>query len=253
MTWYNDPTHPFAGIAEKLKRADQNVINLQTEIDVFIQGGEYPVIPNPNAKDWQKAVLYHKNKPIPLRFAILVGETIHHLRSCLDHIVWHFSDDESRKRPGSIEFPVFSLKPANQNEISRYASRVKGINNASVLSLIEEMQPYNSSNTANNALLILHEMDRFDKHRELVIVDSGLMLTFPRDQVELMRKADLYTQGELPESEHLLIAHALQSYTATPSISFREFGKFRPYSVIKGMAELWMAIMQVADTFAEKI
>lgn len=256
MSWYDEPDHSFAGIAEKLKRADQNIINLNSEIEAFIQCGKYPVIPHPNAEGWQEAVAYHRSKPIPLRFAVLVGETVHHLRSCLDHIVWHFSDSESRKKPGSIEFPIleFEPEPLGKKELERYARKVKGITNTNVLSIIKDMQPYKAgADVENHALLIIHNMDRFDKHQELLIVDSGVQVAFPPAAVELRRKAALYTQGKLPESEHIEIAHAFQDNLATPGISFREFGQHRPYAVINGLRELWIHVMNAVTSFADEI
>jgi hypothetical protein len=227
MAWNDDPDHPFAGIAEKLRRADQNIINLQSEIDTFIQSGEYPVIPYPNAQGWQEAATYHRDKPIPLRFAVLTGETVHHLRSCLDHVVWHFSDDEARKIPGSIEFPIFEIKPSEKKEIERYARKIKGIANAKVLSLIEDMQPYKvGADASNHSFLILHDMDRFDKHRELVIVASSVDIAFPPDRPDLIHMAQLYTQGKLPAAESLALSRALQHNSQhTPSVAFREFGQ----------------------------
>ena len=252
MAWNDDPKHPFAGIAERLKRADQNMINLESEVNLFMQSGEYPVIPHPDTEEWKKAILYHKDKPIPLRFAVLVGEIVHHLRSCFDHIIWHFSDAESRTKPGGLEFPVFKTEPTEKKEIELYARKIKGVSNADVLTLIREMQPYGAgANVANHLLLVIHDMDRFDKHRELVIVDSGLQVFFPMDNVELRRKADLYSQGKLPESEHLILGRAIKDYQAAPSISFREFGNHRPYAVIKGLAELCVATRDAVDRFAD--
>jgi hypothetical protein len=65
MSWHDAPKHPFAGIAEKLKRADQNVLNLQSEIEGFIQSGKYQVIPNPQGQERQEALAYHRIKVIP--------------------------------------------------------------------------------------------------------------------------------------------------------------------------------------------
>jgi hypothetical protein len=96
--WTTDPNHPFVGIAEKLKRVDQNIVNLNTEITAFIDQGEYPTMPHPDDQCWPKAVDYHRNKSIPLRFSVLSGEIIH-LRSALDHIVWYFSSEEARLTP----------------------------------------------------------------------------------------------------------------------------------------------------------
>src|SRR5450755_3842220 len=112
MLWHEDPDHPFAGIAQKLKRADQNIVTLRSEIDTFLKGGKYPTIPHPNDKTWQEATDYHRTKRIPVRFGVLTGEIVHHLRSSLDHIVWHFSSDEARlKAQNVVEFPVFAYEP----------------------------------------------------------------------------------------------------------------------------------------------
>lgn len=251
MSWNDEPNHPFAGIAEKLKRTDENIVNLNTEIERFINGGEYPVIPHKNTQAWQDAVSYHRDKRIPIRFSILAGEIVHHLRSCLDHIVWHFSNRASRAEPNFIEFPIFKAQPRNKKELTRYGRKVEGITNTDVLRLIESMQPYLAgADAADHALLIIHDMDRFDKHRELLIVDSGLMLHIPPSMPELRRKAELYNQGKLPQSEHLEIAHALQDYPVSPNVSFREFGQHRPYPVIKGLIQLFGAVDVAVSNFA---
>ncbi|HEX3571777.1 MAG TPA: hypothetical protein VHU44_13230 [Acidobacteriaceae bacterium] len=254
MTWHDDPTHPFAGIAEKLKRADQNIVNLDTEIKSFLQGGEYPVIPKPNTQGWEEALAYHRHKPIPLRFSVLTGEIVHHLRSSLDHVVWHFSDSAARAKPHSIEFPIFEIEPTEKNEIARYAGKVKGITNANVLRLIKEMQPYQvGSDVANHLLLIIHNMDRWDKHRELVIVDSGVSLAIPPHMVELQKMASLYAQGELPAFQQIELAYAIHDYMVTPGISFREFGKHRPYAIIRGLSQLWNAASNAVGQFASEV
>jgi hypothetical protein len=35
----------FAGIEEKLKRTDENILNLQAEVSLFFQKCKYPVMP----------------------------------------------------------------------------------------------------------------------------------------------------------------------------------------------------------------
>ena len=41
MHWTEDDDHPFAGIAEKLKRADENIVNLNDEILTFFKLSKY--------------------------------------------------------------------------------------------------------------------------------------------------------------------------------------------------------------------
>jgi hypothetical protein len=253
MPWNTDRDHPFAGIAEKLKRTDQNVINLQSEITVFIESGKYPVIPHPNDEIWQEAVSYHRNKPIPLRFSVLSGEVVHHLRSCLDHLVWHFSNAEARlNHSGAIEFPIFEAKPLLNKEIERYERKVQGITNANVLQRIKDVQPYNAgANVADNPLLIIHNMDRFDKHRELVIVDTSAEISFPPTRSDLWDKARLYSEGKLPQAEHLAFSRELkQEAKVSPGIAFRQFGKWPAYPVIKGLTELFVEVERIVDILA---
>src|SRR5271170_3790317 len=172
MAWHEDQHHPFAGVAEKLKRSHENIINLNHEIVGFFEACKYPVVPDVNSEEWQDAVDYHKNLVIPLYCAVLSGEIVHHLRSCFDHVVWHFSSAKYRlESENYIEFPVFRKEPSTKDELARYERKVKGISKSSILSLIEGIQPYKrGSDAEDDPVCIIHDMDRFDKHRELAIV-----------------------------------------------------------------------------------
>src|SRR6266700_1303769 len=107
MSWHDDDNHPFAGIAKKLERADENIVNLHNEILRFFKESKYPVIPDVKDKSWQDAVNYHRDLKISKRFSVLAGEVVHHFRSCLDHVVWHFSSDTAKLlHENALEFPV---------------------------------------------------------------------------------------------------------------------------------------------------
>jgi len=257
MSWTTDQDHPFAGIAEKLKRADQNIVNLHTEIAAFYKSGNYPLVPHPNDETWQEAVDYHRSNRIPLRFSVLAGEIVHHLRSSLDHITWHFSDNAYRiEDPNGIEFPVFEVKPdpSDKNAVKRYNRKIKGIANTQVLAWIELMQPYNvGADMADDPLLIIHNMDRFDKHRELAIVDPSAIIEFPSEMPDIAKKAALYTQGKLPTTEHLALSRALKEHAkVTPSVAFRQFGNRQTHPVIAGLVELLNEVNTLVGIFATK-
>jgi hypothetical protein len=256
MVWHEDPNHPFAGIAEKLKRADQNIGNLHAEIGVFFKRGKYPVLPHPDDKRWQEAVDYHRSKPIPVRFGVLAGEIIHHLRSSLDHIVWHFSSDEARlKAQNVIEFPLFESKPLSKEDIQRYNRKIQGITNTQTLTWIEEMQPYNAgTDVADDPLLIVHNMNRFDKHRELIIVDSSALIHFPASMGEITQEVALYTQGKLPVSGHAAATQAVKDHgIVTPQVAFRQFGKRQAQPVIAGLLELFNEVSTLVGVFATQV
>jgi hypothetical protein len=129
----------FAGIEEKLKRANENIRNLDAEIAGFFQECRYPVVPENNNELLLDAIKYHQQLVIPPRFSVLVGEIIHHLRSCLDHVVWIFSCEEYRvSKFRKIEFSIFEKRPVDKMSRSLYEGKIKGITNPQVLSLIEQ-------------------------------------------------------------------------------------------------------------------
>ena len=83
-------------------------------------------------------------RAIPLRFSVLAGEIVHHLRSCLDHIVWHFSNpayrtDERKRR--YIEFPDLKTRRVRVR-FTQYQRKKKGITDPRVRKLILACQPY---------------------------------------------------------------------------------------------------------------
>jgi hypothetical protein len=183
-------THPLDGIRDKLKRADQCIRDLDSEIATFIAKfptfdfpvtvpGEDPVFTDERSKVWKEFGLEflqrEREEPIPLRHAVLAGEIIHHLRSCFDHLAWQLSDETCRntgKNGNAIEFPVFDVDTAkDKEELRRYSRKVKCITTRpAALARIESLQPYKRVEPLNDPLWRIHDMDRIDKHRELTLV-----------------------------------------------------------------------------------
>jgi hypothetical protein len=246
--------HPFDGIQEKLRRVDENVVNLKAELETFIQSGKYPVIPHQDDEHWQEAVDYHRRKVIPNRFSVLAGEIVHHLRSSLDHIVWHFSNETTRREsPNAIEFPVFQFRPTLKSDISRYERKIQGVLDPKVRELIGNLQPYHAgADAADQLLCIIHDMDRFDKHRELAIVISTALITFPNlpDAFELASKLAMYKEGKLPAAERPAISRAIKDYGhVTPQVSFRNFGRREIQPILPGLAQLADHVRDVVARF----
>lgn len=237
---------PFDGINEKLKRAYENIRNLEAEISRFFKESEYPAIPNTDGESFRKAVAYHQQRSIPPRFSILAGEIVHHLRSCLDHVVWQFSAESYRlEHPTRIEFPIFEKKPVEKTERSRYLGKVKGITNPDVLWNIEDLQPYNSPDPLNEELLILHKMDIVDKHRELVICHPISGLSIPAHFLDTYIR---YQRGEAAEAE---MADLKKDMEIIPQISFAEFGNREGQFVTPGLLELADHVATLVRLFRE--
>jgi hypothetical protein len=258
MAWTDEKDHPFDGIARKLERADENIVNLHSEITQFFEACEYPVLPEPyDEPRWQQAVDYHKNLQVPKRFSVLTGEIVHHLRSCLDHIVWHFSSPGARRdHENALEFPVFRL-PMTKDEGKRFKRKIQGISSNRVLALIEELQPYHGGDDAiNHPICIVHDMDRFDKHRELVIVTSCANIVFPKGtSFDVIASVMTYREGKiLPEPERIAAQRAIKNDAKVfPQVAFAQLGRGDAHFVVPALAQLLGAITDVVELFAREI
>src|ERR1700685_2722608 len=112
----------FDGIDEKLKRSRQNIANLQVEIDAFFEEHGCAALPQDDMQLLLKAAQDLEKIRVPLRFSVLIGEIVHHLRSCLDHIVWQFSSSDYRESTNRrfIEFPILETRPSDKDRPTRY-------------------------------------------------------------------------------------------------------------------------------------
>ena len=254
MPWTEDPPHAFAGIVEKLKRSHENIIDLHRGIGAFFKASKYPILPDVNSKEWQESLDYHRGLAIPPRFSVLSGEIVHHLRSCLDHIAWHFSCAEYRlEGENAIEFPVFPKEPLTKKEIRRYERKVKGITNPKVLNLIRDMQPYNrGSDAESDPLCIVHDMDRFDKHRELAIVNSCASVIIPASAgIEVVIAVAKYSQGEILSDAERAVVHRTvkQNSKVSPQIAFAKFGQRKDQFVVPCLLQLHDAVFKKIELF----
>jgi hypothetical protein len=257
MAWHDDDNHPFAGILAKLERADESVHNLHTEILSFFEKSKYPIIPDTNDERWQDSVDYHKQLVIPKRFSVLVGEIVHHLRSCLDHIVWIFSDETSRRlHENAIQFPIFS-EALNKKTLASFERNIQGVTKPSVRKLIFDFQPYQrGSGALDHPLCIIHDMDRFDKHRELAIVNGCANLTFPSStSAGLLAKIMSYEKREAFTSDDIAAIQRAVKHDAkvTPQIAFANFGNGQRQFVVPAVEYLLNSTIKVVNRFADEV
>jgi hypothetical protein len=226
----------FDGIAEKLKRSAENVRNLEAEIETFFKSGKYSVVPKNDIELIRKMIEYHQNRPMPLRFSVIAGEVIHHLRSCIDHIAWQFSDDAYRTAKSTqIEFPILEQRPIDKASRSRYERRVKGILDKRVLGLIENLQPYNAPDPIDSPLAIIHKMDIIDKHRELVLCIGTASVRVPMDTWNRFVSYQRGAAGSVPVD---LAAEFERDPNFYPQIALRQFGSRGLYPLVQALTEL---------------
>ena len=181
--------HPLDSARERLRRAEENIESLRREISDFLAPvpavtmdvdfpTRNPIITDENRGTYDELTQFIMTQSVKPRFSVLAGEIIHHLRAAFDHLAWQLSSPVLQANsPYQIEFPVFDVRPrpcgkcggANQNKLCRYCRKVEGITSPTARTRIESLQPYKGANPSRHPLWLIHDMDRIDKHRELVL------------------------------------------------------------------------------------
>jgi hypothetical protein len=189
---------------------------------------------------------------------VLSGEIVHHLRSCLDHVIWHFSSPSYRREcENAIEFPVYRKQPLTKEKLAGYDRKIKGVTNPNVLSLVGKLQPYKrGSDAVDDPISIVHDMDRFDKHRELAIVVSCANMTFRAGtSVQSIHAIMKHRKGEgLTSTEFAMAQKAIKNDAkVSPQVAFPQFGKRKDYFVAPALSQLHEAIVDRIDLFASEV
>jgi len=165
-------SHPLDGCRAKVERAKELVLSLGGEVTGFLAEGRH-VVQHQNQFERRRYVFRLVGPPVPLRFAVLAGEIVHHLRSCLDHIVWALATKEGQLTSERIAFPVCSTPQKFRTSVKK--GIISGVPNAAV-PLIDALQPYRSSDPANSIVQVVHDLDIADKHKLLVVVTHMMVL-----------------------------------------------------------------------------
>ncbi len=236
----------FAGVQEKLKRADESIRNLNAEITAFLKPPEGGFSKNKlkAANEFRE----HAAREIPVRFGTVAGEIAHHLRSCLDHITWLLSSDAYRRsHETAIAFPVCIKKPGKKDELSSYNRKIEGIQSVAARALIERLQPYNAANPADDPLAIIHHLDRIDKHQTIVLIAAFWNMTA---QIPPLRTW-LISGFEVNQEPFFTPAADNLKLQFSQYIALGEFGERKRQPLIPALTQLADAIRDVVRMFSE--
>lgn len=164
-------THPLDGIWAKFQRAEENINNLNIEITNFLRTlASHQKIVGEHRNDGLEYVLVaHGDTEVPLRFAVLAGEIVHHLRSCLDHLVHALVIQNGGTPTNRNQFPICST--AENFEKQCKVGRIDGVSETAK-KLIMAVQPYTTPTPSDTVLAILNKYDIDDKHKLLPIVTT---------------------------------------------------------------------------------
>jgi hypothetical protein len=236
----------LAGIEAKLERANESIQNLNSEISAFLKPPESGF--SENKVEAVNQFSAHARRAVPVRFGVLIGEICQHLRSTLDYIVWDLSSEGYRRsKEGAIAFPVFLTKPT-EKEVGSYERKIKGIQSPVALKLIEQLQPYNTANPARDPLFLIHELNRIDKHRALILVTAPF-------QARITLPDPIWTQKAIGSFEveydvSTLGTNDQVKVEFSQYVAVAEIGEWKNEAIIPLLTQLLDAIRKIAGMFS---
>jgi len=184
-----------AGIRSKLSRANSQLDRLHHEMAVFNDNEPYaPLNPKVNADHTRWVYRMNFARPMPLMWAVVLGEVIHDLRSALDHTVFQLTFDFTGHELPGTGFPISdqsarwdirrdrTIRTDNPLGFTRDCSmyQIRGVG-PGVVDYIKRLQPHSSPSPKTSPLLALQQLWNQDKHR--LIHFWGLQLVESRSEL----------------------------------------------------------------------
>jgi hypothetical protein len=159
----------LAGARLKLARAEEHFSELATDHQRFLDRNPYRALREADTKPsgylWRIKIMEH---PPYEKWATLVGDCVHALRSALDHTAYELVRIKRPKAEFS-EFPIFKDRAKWDTD---HGKKLPGVA-PKVLTVAKWLQPYRREEGADY-LWIVHRLDVIDKHRRLHLVNSTL-------------------------------------------------------------------------------
>ena len=151
----------------KVQRAKKHIYELDAEIAEFWRRNPYSVVTEEETDTGDKVWRVKVRIQPPLRWALIVGDAVHNLRSSLDLLVNQLVIAEGRFEPS--DKTAFPIGWTAEDYKTKAARVTKGISEVAE-EMIAALKPYKGG---NEALWRLHRLDILDKHRLLVTVGAA--------------------------------------------------------------------------------
>jgi hypothetical protein len=164
--------HPLDGPRLKVVRAREHLQSLQNhEARFFLDSNPYSISDELDAQMGKHLyrVTVLKNPPAR-RFAALIGDCAHNLRSALDHLAWRLSADFSGPNDGDTmtQFPIFRFEKGKSGFDPRGVNQIARVGPGAA-AVIRLLQPFHDDQPLVHPLWFVRELDNGDKHRQLAV------------------------------------------------------------------------------------
>lgn len=161
--------HLLLGVKAKLERANEILANLELDAARYFTQ-EPPVVrlEHKHVHDEYAFIAYGDPSP-PLRFAVMTGEIVHHLRSSLDHVITALVIRNGAEPTYQHQFPICTSEADFEKACKK--GQLRGVSE-SAKKLVRSVQPFVTPTPSKTILNVITKFDNADKHRLLVVVTA---------------------------------------------------------------------------------
>ena len=193
----SDEELPCRSAMRKLERAGQHLQALGASVEAFRQRETYRIelvgnLADEYARYVEADYVFSEIEAFPDEWSAIASDFLNNLRSALDHAVWELATSNvggEPPNPGAVCFPIC----ATRAEFDRVSKRAIASLSPRHAERVRAVQPFSTPppddlTIDHHPLLLLHHLNRIDKHRTLHIVRRWLAafdLSFDPEPPEL--------------------------------------------------------------------
>jgi hypothetical protein len=165
----------LTGCLARLARADECLAEFDQASQAWVQAEADKVVHDYDPDTREYRIVCEKAPVAPPRLAIVIGDAIHSLRSCLDFLVYALAVHESSEEPppnwNRLAFPAVDTNETDFN--GKWAKRLEHLSDEARAE-IENLQPFRERPVREadwiSSLFILDQLDNIHKHRRLSVI-----------------------------------------------------------------------------------
>jgi hypothetical protein len=260
------PSCPIADSWIKLIRSKHHADAFYRGVELFdLEGNDGRVLDEQDPDDNRAQLFWFKTlRPPPKIWASMVGDSIHNLRSALDHLAWQLASEDRRSKRTS--FPIFDHRKGPNGYDAKSPKMLAGMPDEAK-TLIESLQPFQAGGkeaARATALSRLGRLDNFDKHCELAVAQQRYLQSSSTPTTKGIDAIEVTNFREPPRTDPekgALIARAVILATSSPQSDVKMhtdvksvlvFGPGVPYEgdpIASTLTDLGQRVEGIVDEF----
>jgi hypothetical protein len=202
----------YTSVDAKLGRAVEHLDGFRSELEAWYATDPMHVVSQPNP-DRRSADLYFQvSNPMPSTLNVLLGDSVHNLRSALDHLAMALAvDNGANPYDRFISFPICKdfkafhghdeQQPPRPPEQWPGANKIRALRPAAQ-AFIEGLQPKAGRDMAWT-LWELQELDNRDKHRTILDINPEAITTLNPAWATILYEEPLRLRDYVPGHEQM--------------------------------------------------